>query len=130
MDYYFDNSKNLDELEGIVWNKPESDSHLVQVCCKLRQTPLNLFKVEDLRIMIGQNIGLLHLIPLVIEVLKINPLAEGDYFAGDLLEAVINANTEFWKDNLALKKRIEDIISNTINNLQTKLQKFKDKTDN
>jgi hypothetical protein len=63
-------------------------------------------------------------------VLKINPLAEGDYFAGDLLEAVINANTEFWKDNLALKKRIEDIISNTINNLQTKLQKFKDKTDN
>jgi hypothetical protein len=125
MNHYFDNSKTLDELEGTIWDKPEFNSHLVQTCYKLRHTPLHLFEVEDLRIMIGQNIGLLYLIPLAIEALEMNTLAAGDYYAGDLLKAVLDSEPEFRRENPELKKKIEDIVTNTMSDLQSKLQKFK-----
>jgi hypothetical protein len=48
------------------------------------------FTVEDLRIMIGQQIGLWHLMPLTVAVLEQDPLAEGDFYAGDLLSSVIS----------------------------------------
>jgi hypothetical protein len=54
---------------------------------------LDDFTVEDLRIMIGQKIGLLHLLPLAIKILKHDPLAEGDYYPGDLLTSVIRAES-------------------------------------
>lgn len=38
--------------------------------------------------MIGQGIGVRHLLPKAIETLKENPFAEGDFFEGDLLIAV------------------------------------------
>ena len=45
--------------------------------------------VEDLRIMIGQEIGLDYLIPVAVAELEREPLAEGDYYPGDLLANVI-----------------------------------------
>jgi hypothetical protein len=128
MNYFFDNSKCLSELEGKNLQESKFDSHLVQTCLKLYQMPLNLFDVEDLRIMIGQNIGLLYLIPIAIERLEMNPLSQGDYYAGDLLEVVLKSQPEFWRQNPVLKKKIEDIVLNTINDLQSKLQRFENLT--
>jgi hypothetical protein len=83
--------KNLDELEGVVWGEPTFDSYLVTTCHRLRTKPVDDFSVEDLRIMIGQQIGLPHLIPLAVAVLERDPLAEGNYYPGDLLANVIGA---------------------------------------
>jgi contact-dependent growth inhibition (CDI) system CdiI-like immunity protein len=52
--------------------------------------------VEDLRIMIGQNIGLSYLLPLAIEQLQHDPLVAGDFYPGDLLEAVLRVEPSFW----------------------------------
>ena len=81
--------KTLDELEGIVWGEPTFDSHLVTTCCRLRTKPIDEFTVEELRIMIGQKIGLDHLMPLAIVALERDPLAEGDHYPGDLLANVV-----------------------------------------
>ena len=43
--------------------------------------------------MIGQKIGLPHLLPLAIKNLKNDQLAEGDYYLGDLLMSVIGAES-------------------------------------
>jgi hypothetical protein len=83
--------KNLDELEGVVWGEPTFDSYLVTTCHRLRTKPVDDFSVEDLRIMIGQKVGLPHLIPLAVAVLERDPLAEGNYYPGDLLANVIGA---------------------------------------
>ena len=56
--------KTLDELEGVAWGEPTFDSYLVTTCHRLRTKPVDEFSVEDLRIMIGQQIGLPHLVPL------------------------------------------------------------------
>jgi len=81
--------KTLDELEHSVVIEPPFDSHLVTTCYRLRKKPIGEFTVEDLRIMIGQKIGLEHLLPLAIAVLEREPLAEGDFYPGDLLTNVI-----------------------------------------
>ena len=87
--------KTLENLEKDFWGKPDHDSHLVRTCHQLRKKPLKDFKIEDMRIMIGQNIGLKFLIPLALEKLRQDILSEGDYYIGDLLKAVLTSETEF-----------------------------------
>ncbi|WP_136658755.1 contact-dependent growth inhibition system immunity protein [Nitratireductor sp. XY-223] len=82
-------SKTLEELEGDDWGEAEDGSPLVQTCHALRRKPLDQFSTEDLRVMIGQDIGLYHLLPRAIDVLRENPLASGDLYEGDLLVSVL-----------------------------------------
>jgi CDI immunity proteins len=67
MELTFDRKKSLEELEGAVSGEPDYDSYLVSTIHRLRRKPLNEFSVEDLRIMIGQQIGLRYLVPLAIK---------------------------------------------------------------
>jgi hypothetical protein len=92
----FDLSKTLQELEKEDWGEPNYGSHLVTECHRLRRVPLGEFTAENLRIMIGQQIGLPYLIPLALELLRGDPFTEGDYYKGDLLAAVLRADSRFW----------------------------------
>ncbi|MFD0864191.1 contact-dependent growth inhibition system immunity protein [Sungkyunkwania multivorans] len=103
--------KSLENLEKDYWGKPDYESHLVKTCHQLRKKPLKDFEIEDLRIMIGQNIGLKFLIPLALEKLRQDILAEGDYYEGDLLKAVLTSEIEFWNLEPKLTKELEAIIS-------------------
>lgn len=88
--------KTLENLEKKIWQEFDSDenSYLIVTCNNLRKKPLNDFSIEDLRIMIGQNIGLDYLIPIATEKLDKNILAEGD-----LLNVVLESNIEYWKNH-------------------------------
>lgn len=79
----------LEELDGEDWGEPTYPSHLVTTCHRLRKKDVDQFTVEDLRIMVGQGIALDHLTPRALAVLRVDPLASGDLFPGDLLSALI-----------------------------------------
>lgn len=78
----------LEQLDKEVWPDPDFASYLVTTCHQLRKKRIGDFCVEDLRIMLGQSIGAIHLLPKAIEILRNNPFAEGDFFEGDLLVAI------------------------------------------
>jgi hypothetical protein len=101
--------KSLQELEHADWGEPAYDSYLVATIHRLRRVPLRQFSVEDLRIMIGQNIGLQYLVPLAVEHLRRDPLAEGDFYPGDLLKMVLTADANFWQNHPEWHKEIEEI---------------------
>lgn len=103
--------RTLEELEGDRWGPPTFDSHLVTECHRLRKVPLEQLTAENLRIMIGQKIGLPHLMPLALNRLEENPFTEGDFYPGDLLLAVLRAGSDFWKANPELFYRLNDIMS-------------------
>ena len=93
-------NKTLDELEGVKTKIIRNDSYLLMTCSRLRaKKPLNEFEIEDLRILIGQSIGLKFLIPLAIEELEKNILAEGHYYEGDLFHSVTFSDANYWKEN-------------------------------
>ncbi len=107
----FDTTKTLEQLEKSCWGDPTNSSNLVRTCHRLRQKPINDFETEDLRIMIGQNIGLTFLIPIAISALRQNILAEGDMYEGDLLTNVLRSDQEHWTKNKLEWNLMVDLIN-------------------
>jgi hypothetical protein len=105
----FDKTKSLQELENEDWGNPDFNSRLVQECHRLRRIPLKDLNVEDLRILIGQNIGLNYLVPLAIEKLEQNPLAERNHYSGDWLVNVLRVEPKFWSKFPTLKAKVIQI---------------------
>lgn len=103
--------QTLDELEGCEWGPPEFSSHLVTTCHRLRKKPIGEFSLGDLRIMIGQNIGLQFLTPLALQALSEDPLVEADFFPGDLLCAVLGLPREYWQCHTHLLAQFETVLA-------------------
>jgi len=103
-------SKSLEELENEYWGDPDFPSHLMTECHRLRKIPINEFSVENFRIMLGQGIGIKHLLPLALDLLEANPLAEGDFYPGDLLGSVLKLPPGFWKSEKDYAIRVNVIL--------------------
>ena len=78
-------NKTLTELENNDWGSSNSESYIEKNCLELRYKPLKDFTNEDLRLMLGQNIGLKYLIPIALNRLEKDQFLEGMHFKGDLL---------------------------------------------
>lgn len=113
----FDRSKSLQEVEGRDWGEPAFDSHLVTECHRLRRVPLRDFTPEDLRLMIGQQMGLPYLVPLALECLQIDPFTAGDCCEGDLLAAVLRADSRFWIQSPELRQKAAQIAGQALSSL-------------
>lgn len=101
-----DQAKTLEQLENEAWPLPNYDSSLVQRCHALRKKPVAEFTTEDLRIMIGQEIGLPFLLPIAIDVLQRDVFAGGDLYEGDLLAAVLRVNWHFYESRPDVKEAV------------------------
>ena len=86
----------LTELEELDWGPPTFNSWLVQTAHRLRKVPLKDLGAGDLRLLIGQRIGLPYLVPVALDLLATDPLIEGSYDPGDLLNAIIGIPPDFW----------------------------------
>lgn len=110
MNSNIDRSKSLQELEQQDWGEPTYHSSLVTTCHRLRRKPLNQVTAGDLQIMIGQQISLPILVPLALERLEAEPLAEGRYYPGDLLCSVLKIDERFWTDHADSLQRIRRVV--------------------
>ena len=90
--------------------EPNYPSHLVTTCHRLRKVPIGQLSVEDLRILLGQSIGVQYLVPLVLEIMVANPLAEGDLYPGDLLSSALRLNPTIWRQHPDWAGRLESIV--------------------
>jgi hypothetical protein len=102
--------QTLDELEGVVWGPPGYESGLVINVHRLRRVRLKDYRLEDLRVMIGQEVGLPYLVPRALDRLEADPLVEGDLYPGDLLAAVARLGDEFWSARRHLARRAVRVI--------------------
>jgi hypothetical protein len=114
-----DFDKSLQELEQSDWGEATYDSHLITTIHRLRRVPLRKFTVEDLRIMIGQSIGLPHLVPVALEHLRKDPLAEGDFYPGDLLKSMLTADSTFWREHTEWREEVREIAARTLARLHS-----------
>ncbi|MFF2754470.1 contact-dependent growth inhibition system immunity protein [Psychrobacillus sp. NPDC058041] len=122
----FDINKTLDEIEGTSFKESELDSNVIIKCHELRKKKLIDFTVEDLRMMIGQKIGLEYLVPLALETLSTNPFVEGDLYYGDLLEQILRVDKHFWNQNDELSFELNEIVSEVKLTIETISSRLKD----
>jgi hypothetical protein len=95
-----DLDKTFEQLDKTYWGEISPDNTgLTNKILLLRKKPLKHFDIGDLRLMIGQSFYLDYLIPMAIEKLQENSLAEGDYYEGDLLKSVLDSDPDFWIAN-------------------------------
>jgi hypothetical protein len=124
-------SRTLDELDPPAWGAASYDSYLVRRCHELRRTPLRDFEVEDYRIMIGQQIALPILVPRAINILQANPLAEGDFYPGDLLKAVLGIEKPYWHAHVEQWQDVHEIadgLTRAVDELRDPISAFKTTT--
>jgi hypothetical protein len=98
--------RTLGELEGEAYVSPEGGSRVNSELRRLRHVPLKRLRIEDLRFLIGQTRGLQLLVPMALDHLEVHPLAEGDYYPGDLLASVADVGDSFWRVHPNLRRRL------------------------
>ncbi len=103
-------NKTIEQLENDYWPPAIGETFLITRCTELRKKKLKDFTIEDLRIMIGQSIGLKYLMPIAIEKLHENPMVLGDFYPGDLLQSVLKREIEYWNSNKDFWQKIYQII--------------------
>ena len=96
----------LTELEEQDWGPPTFDSWLVRSVHQLRNVPLKDLTAGDVRLLIGQKVGLPYLVPLAINVLTADPFIDGSLYAGDLLQGVIQIPRDFWHTHESLASEV------------------------
>ncbi len=117
----FDITLSIEELENSKWKDYDFETNLVKRCYQLRKVALINLTIDDLRCLIGQQMYLNYLVELAIEKLKVNILAEGEYYPGDLLESVLNVKQVYWNEH----KEQWQIINDLVKQNEEKLQWFK-----
>jgi hypothetical protein len=70
--------------------------------------------VEELRILIARQKSLSRYVPRALDLLETNPLAEGDYYPGDLLHAVLHVDAEYWRANRAEWERADELVESLV----------------
>ncbi len=92
-----DGTLSLEQIEKASWgNPPEGATKLIRDAHELRRKPVRELTAGDLRLLLSQRVGVEVLTPEAVRVLRRDPLAEGDYYPGDLLVAVLKLPTSYW----------------------------------
>ena len=106
-----DKSRSLEEIEDDHWGDPPADAtRLVSTAYALRKRPVGAIDVEGLRLLISQQIGLDTLVPLALDQVEQDPLAEGDFYPGDLLDALIRRVPDsYWQAHEDQRTRVRTV---------------------
>ncbi len=104
--------KSIEQLENDVWTADHYPSNLVTRCVEYRKIPIGKLNAEQLRMLIGQQIGLKYLVPLALQFLQKDILTTGDYYPGDLLGAVLTVEKSYWKQNPNQRVQVMQLLSN------------------
>jgi hypothetical protein len=123
----FVSSQTLDELDPPAWGDADHNAGVVGTCHRLRKKPLDAYSVEDLRIMIGQNIGVQFLLPLAVAILECEPLVKGDLYAGDLLAVTLAVPDAHWSAAPHLRSWLSEAlvrVTDPPNSLRAAIEEF------
>jgi hypothetical protein len=110
--------RSIEQLENDYWKSVDFPSSLIEKCFKYRKIPVSDLSVEQLRLLIGQKIGLPFIIPIAITELQKNILAEGDFYPGDLLTSLLRLAEENWNQNPKEKNKLIELLGQKLSILE------------
>ncbi len=106
-----DKSKSLQELENDDWGEPdEAPTNMIKRCLAARRVPLGEMSAEQCRLLLGQKISPLFLVPIALEFLARDPLEESEMYPGALLNSVLNLPADFWMNQSELWYEVNQIV--------------------
>ena len=112
-------SQTLSDLLHCEWQDeiPYDDSSVVQHMYYLFHTLARRWTVEDYRYLVEQETALDIILPKVFEILQFDIKADGGFYEGDLLNAVLQINADFWEQHKDLYNTACMLIKNNMETL-------------
>lgn len=109
--HLIDFNKSLQELDGQDWGEPMGPTSLIVECHRLRRVPIDQLTGDNLRMLIGQRIGLDCLVPRSLELLANDPLLERGHglYPGDLLWVLLMRPHAFWAEHDVWRDKLRSI---------------------
>jgi len=103
--------RSLEDIESADWGDAPSDaSTMVARIRELRRVPVGRLSVDDVRLLLGQKVGVHTLLPIAVEYLSREPLLAATFYPGDLLRAVLRIPGEYWVQEAGLLGRLRLIV--------------------
>ncbi|WP_037357906.1 contact-dependent growth inhibition system immunity protein [Amycolatopsis orientalis] len=103
---------SLQQIENSDWGDPPADTtRLIRTVHRLRRKPLGLLTAEDVRLLLGQHVGVPFLVPRALAMLEEDPLCEGDFYPGDLLASTLRVPLSHWRTNPDHLDRLERVLA-------------------
>uniref|UniRef100_A0AB33J0Q8 Uncharacterized protein n=2 Tax=unclassified Prevotella TaxID=2638335 RepID=A0AB33J0Q8_9BACT len=115
-------NKTISELLKKTWQSTpsaEEDSYVERNLYRLYGIKVSELTTEDIRFLINQGVLLEILIPQAFRILEKDLFAEGDFYAGDLLNAVMEVEELFWTHH-------PDILTTLLRILRSNMDKIKE----
>lgn len=105
-------NRSLSQITGKSLHLPDPESHsnTVRRYHQLYQLPLAEYTPGDIRFMLGQEAGEIHLVPMALRILSDNVMIDSEYYTGDLLSAVISLPKKFWEEHPLLLKDAKRVL--------------------
>ncbi|MFI1187336.1 contact-dependent growth inhibition system immunity protein [Streptomyces californicus] len=125
-----DETKSLEQLEGVKWPAPPPDATgLVKASYGLRKLPIGRLNAHELSRLIGQDIGVPWLLPLALDLLHgaAHDQSLGVFYDDDLLTAALTRRSHVWRSNPGWVTKMKEIISaldDISPHIQEDIQKF------
>lgn len=102
---------SIAQLEREDWGEPPSDAPpSIAHCYRLRRAPIESLTLADVRLLLGQDIGLPYLVPIAIEALKKQPLIQTEHYCGDLLANALRVSSKYYDAHAEYKNDVLSII--------------------
>lgn len=101
-------AKTLNQLEGLT-ERPQHLSPQGERARDLRNVSLRDLTPADLRVLIVEQQGLAHVVPLALDLLAADPRVAGGPYSGALLTAVERIPSGFWLTHPTLRHRVEKL---------------------
>jgi len=86
------------------------ESSLVRRVHAVRKKLLRDFQPDEIRLCVGQAIGLPYLVPSALDILSGDPWIETEYYCGDLLHACIEVEHSFWDQHAGERDRMRTVL--------------------
>ncbi|WP_255724187.1 contact-dependent growth inhibition system immunity protein [Terrimonas ginsenosidimutans] len=105
-----DENKSIDQLQSIHIST-DAPAGITSRCLQCMRIPIKDLSKEQVRLLLSQDIGTIFLLDKTIQILEEDILADGDFYPGDLLSALLNVSEVYWKSNSDLAGRLYSLLN-------------------
>jgi hypothetical protein len=106
-----DETKSIDQLQFTSQRDQASPAGIASRCHQYMEVPIKDLSKEQVRLLLSHDVGTIFLLDKTIRILEEDILADGDFYPGDLLSALLNVNKVYWKNSPELAGRLYSLLS-------------------
>ena len=122
-----DFSQSLESLEACNWGEPEPGAtNMVRQVYLLRRKPLDSLTNNEVRLAVGQAVGVPFILDLAFMRLEQDPLLEGGCYPGDILSSLIRADATIWDQRPVLRAKLTELYERAMNGPSDDLCSFRE----